>query len=291
MFLSCAENFFEYALKLFAKSGHTAATTPEFMNHSAKQFIYLDCDKNFSLSREQRDILQLFDNISRLFSVNGIVFFSLNLLTPRSGRSQAAHDIHMLIQAAVKDRATICLARHADEVIFSFAGYGANCLLSDWYSSDDEILQRLDIANMTIANGREYFCDFVSIFARHYYFFNNTPTFYDLVPINFFADLKSDITRKEEEEILIEQRFSFVKDYGNDYVEYSATPPEDSVDNECEFDLILHEAENVEISFSDVEDLPEQTKLDEYNPSEIDANIFDDPELLLSYIEKTSRSE
>ena len=291
MFLSCAEKFFEDALALLTKSGHTAATAPEFMNHSAKHFIYLDCDKNLSLSREQRDNLQLFDNISRLFSVNGIAFFSFNLLTPRSECSQAAHDVHMLIQAAVNDRATICLARHADEVIFSFAGYGANCLLSDWYSSDDEILQRLDIANMTIANGREYFCDFVSIFARRYYFFNNTPTFYDLLPINFFSDVKNDTTREEEEEILIAQRLSVVKDYGNDYVEYSAAPPEDFVDSEREFDLILHEAENVEISFSDTEDLPEPTEPEEYETFEVDANIFDDPELLLNYIEKLSRSE
>ena len=58
---------------------------------------------------------------------------------------------------------------------------------------------------------------------------------------------------------------------------------------EYEFDLILQEAENVQISFSDEEDLPEQTEADEYDLSEIDTTIFDDPELLLDYIEKISR--
>ena len=177
MFSSCAEKFFEYALALFAESGHTDAAEPEFTNHSAKQFIYLDCAKTISLSRKQRDSLLLFDNISRLFTIKGISFFSLNLLVSSSERSQAAHNSHMLIQSVVNDQATICMFRLADEIILSFAGYGLTCILSDWYSSEDKILEKLDIANMTIANNREYFFDFVSIFARQYYFSNNAPTF------------------------------------------------------------------------------------------------------------------
>ena len=288
MFSSCAEKFFEYALELFVKSGHTDATEPEFTNHSTKQFIYLDCDKNFSLSQKQRDVFRLFDNISRLFTIKGIAFFSLNLLGTHSERSQAAHNSHMLIQSVVKNQATICMSRHADEIILSFAGYGSNCILSDWYSSEYKILERLDIANMTIADVKEYFLDFVSIFARHYYF-SNKPTFYDSLPLNFFSDWKSDVTREEIEEFLREQRFSIVKEYGNDYVEYSTFVLEDAVDNEYEFDLILQEAENVQIIFSDKEDLTKQTESDEYDLSEIDTNIFADPELLLNYIDKISQ--
>ena len=77
MFSSCAEKLFEYALSLFSESGHTDAIEPEFINHSAKQFIYLDCDKNIALSGEQRDILNLFDNISRLFTVKDIASLSI----------------------------------------------------------------------------------------------------------------------------------------------------------------------------------------------------------------------
>ncbi len=288
MFSSCAEKFFEYALELFVKSGHTDATEPEFTNHSAKHFIYLDCDKNFSLSQKQRDILLLFDNISRLFTIKGTAFFSLNLLVSSSERSQAAHNSHMLIQSLVNDQATICMSRLADEIILSFAGYGSTCILSDWYSSEYKILERLDIANMTITDNREYFFDFVSIFARHYYFSNNSPTFYDSLPLNFFSDWKSDITREEIEEFLIDQKFSVVKEYGNDYVGYDTPSPEYSVDNEYEFDLVLQEAENVQISFSEEEDSPEQTDADEYDLSNIPPEIFDDPELLLNYIEKFS---
>ena len=287
MLSSRAENFFEYALALFSKSGHTDVATPEFANHSAKQFILTDCDKNISLSQKQRNMFTLFDNISRLFTVKRIAVFSLNLLTSRSERSRAAHNIHMLIQSFVNDRATICLFRHADEIIFSFAGHGLTCILSDWHSCEDKILERLDIANMTITDGKEYFFDFVSAFARRYYF-SDKPTFYELLPLDFFSDWKSDITREEIEEFLIDQRFSAVKEYGNDYVEYDTSPPKDSVDNEYEFDLILREAENVQIDFSEEEDSPEQTAPDEYDLSDIPPEIFADPELLLNYIEKFS---
>lgn len=287
MFSSCAEKFFEYALALFAESGHTDATEPEFTNHSAKQFIYLDCDKNISFSRKQRDILLLFDNISRLFTIKGIAFFSLNLLVSSSERSQAVHNSHVLIQSVVNDQATICMSRHDDEIIFSFAGYGLTCILSDWYSNEYKILERLDIANMTITDNREYFFDFVSIFARHYYF-STKPTFYDSLPLNFFSDWKSDITREEIEEFLIEQRFSVVKEYANDYVGYDTPSPEEYIDNEYEFDLVLQEAENVQISFSEEEDYLDQTEADEYDLSDISPEVFDDPELLLNYIENYS---
>lgn len=287
MFSSCAEKFFEYALELFVKSGHTDATEPEFTNHSTKQFIYLDCDKNFSLSQKQRDVFRLFDNISRLFTIKGIAFFSLNLLVSSSERSQAAHNSHTLIQSVVNDQATICMSRHDNEIILSFAGYGSTCILSDWYSSEYKILERLDIANMTITDNREYFFDFVSIFARHYYF-SNKPTFYDSLPLNFFSDWKSDVTREEIEEFLREQRFSVVKEYANDYVGYDTPSPEEYIDNEYEFDLVLQEAENVQISFSEEEDSLDQTEADEYDLSDISPEVFDDPELLLNYIENYS---
>ena len=144
------------------------------------------------------------------------------------------------------------------------------------------------IANMTIADVKEYFFDFISIFARRYYFSNSTPTFYELLPLNFFSDLKFDMVREEIEECLINQKFSVVKEYGNDYVEYSTFLSEDAIDNEYEFDLILQEAENVQISLSDEEDLPEQTNSDEDDLSDIPHEIFADPELLLNYIEKFS---
>lgn len=285
MFAFREEKFFDFALELFVKAGHTDSVEPEFKNHSAKQFIYFDCDKNFSLSQKQRCAINFFDNISRLFTVQEVAIFSLNLTAPKSERSQAAHDVNLLIQSCVKEKATICLSQHDEEIIFSFAGYDWSCFLSDWYTIEDEILERMDISNMTVTNGREYFCDFINAFARQYYFSDSAPTFYDLVPMNFFANLIFASTRDELEEILIDKKFSAVKDYGDDYVEYNKILPKDFVDNEYELDLILQEAENVQLTLDfDKENLSE-TESNSDNLSEIDFTIFNDPELLLKYME------
>lgn len=286
MFYISAEKFFDFALKLFAKAGHIDAVEPEFKNHSAKQFVYFDCDKNFFLSEKQRKSINFFDNISRLFTFQEIAIFSLSLTAPKNERSQAAHDVNLLIQFCVNEKATICLSQHGEEIIFSFAGYDWSCFLSDWYSSEEEILKRLDISNMAVTDGREYFCDFIDAFARKYYFSGSVPTFYDLVPINFFTDFKLSNTHIELEEILIDKKFSFVKDYGDDYVEYDKFLPKDVEDNELELDLILQEAENIQLNLDfDEEDLSE-TESTSDDSAEIDAEILDDPELLFDYIQK-----
>lgn len=209
MFAICAEKFFDFALKLFAKAGHTDVVEPELKNHSAKQFIYFDCDKNLSLSQKQRRTINFFDNISRLFTFQEIAIFSLNLTV-------------------------------------------------------------------------------INIFARKYYFSDSAPTFYDLVPINFFADITFSNTRSELEEILIDQKFSAVKVYGNDYVEYDKILPKDFVDNEYELDLILQEAENIQLNLDFNEENLSQTESISDNLSEIDTKIFDDPERLLNYVENLS---
>ena len=62
------ERFFEYAIELFSKAGHAVTANPEFVNHSAEQFVYFDCKQAVSLSRTQRESLHSFCNVSRLFT-------------------------------------------------------------------------------------------------------------------------------------------------------------------------------------------------------------------------------
>jgi len=269
LFSCCAENFFEYALELFANSGHTDAIQAEFINHSAKQFFYLDCGKHVYLSRNQRKIFTRCDNISRLFTFNTVTFFSINLSVPRSDRSQTAHNIHSLIQSVVDDQATICLFRHADKIMFSFAGYNFGCILSDWYSNEDEFFDKLNIANMTIANAEEYFLDFVSLFIREYYFFKSLPKLYETLQLKLF---------------FYRDDFNESFDCNEDYVEYTKPLPKKSADND-EFYLFFQESEIVKTTSSDEQQTESEDELD---LSEIDDKVFDDPELLLEYIEKFS---
>lgn len=274
-----AENFSWYALKLFATAGHTDATAPAFVDHSAKQFVYFDCNKTLPLNAKQRALLNDFGKVSRLFTVQGIDFFSLEIFSP--DRSKTAHDAHQLIQFAADTTATICLAHHHDDILLSFAGFGSACLLSDWYSDEEKFLRRLDIANMTITNAREYFCDFVAMFARRYYFPNEQSTLYEVLPINFF-NTNDEIPRAEIEDLLLAKKFSFVKNYGNDFVNYEVTAI-DLDDSEQEIALILREAEEVQLEPSDEEAFSEP---DEYSFEDIAPEVFEDPELLLEHLKK-----
>ena len=286
MFSSEPEKLFEYALEIFSMTGHTDVNAPEFSNHSSRKFVYFDNEKNLSLNFRQRDRLNDFDNVSRLFTVYEIAFFSANLLTPLSDRSQTAHDVHALIHTVSDDVATICLFRHADKIIFSFACDGLGCLLSDWYSpEDEELMERLNVANFSADDGNEYFCDMINFFVRSYYFSNSLPTVYSILPVDLFSG-NEEISREEIEDFIMEQKFSAVKEYGNDYIECDATQFDSFDDTPAEFDSILLEAEEVEFIFDDEEsnvnddDFPEEV-------SGIDDEIFDDPSRLLEYLKKS----
>lgn len=286
MFLPEAENFFEYALEVFSQTGHTDADTPEFANHSASQVVYVDNKKNLPLNRRQRGRLKIFDNVSRLFTTCDVAFFSANLSTSRSDRSQAAHDAHVLIHASCDDAATVCLFRHADKIILSFAGNGTGCLLSDWFEPNDEnFFERLDVANFPVDDD-EYFRNMIYLLARRYYFTDSSPTAYSLLPIDFFTG--GELSHEEFEDFILEQKFSAVKTYGDDYVERDVTQFDSLDETIAELDSVLLEAEDVEFVLDNEEpnedSLAEVDALDEF--AGIDSEDFADPSKLL---EKISR--
>lgn len=287
MFSSEPEKLFEYALEIFSMTGHTDVNAPEFSNHSSRKFVYFDNEKNLSLNFRQRDKLNDFDNVSRLFTTFGIAFFSSNLLTPLGDRSQTAHDVHSLIHTVSDEVATICLFRHADKIILSFAYNGLGCLLSDWYAPDaEDFMERLNVANFSVTDGNEYFYDMAYFLARSYYFQNSTPTAYSVLPIDFFSG-NEEVSREEIEDFIMEQKFSAVKEYGNDYIECDDTQFDSFDDTPAEFDSILLEAEEVEFIFGDEESNVNDDDFHE-EVSRIDDEIFDDPSRLLEYLKNSS---
>ena len=166
------EKFFEYAFWLFSETGHIYDAAPEYVNHSAENFAYLDNGDDIFPTQSHIENLELFSNISRLFTTGGgIVFFSAVLEVNRRIRSQTACEVHELIQDIVNAVATICLFKHSDEIIISFATRKNHCILSDWYSPyDKKIGERLHVANVSVKNDAEYFFDLVYNLARSYYF-------------------------------------------------------------------------------------------------------------------------
>lgn len=299
------ENFYLYAMELFSEAGHVFTSVPEFANHSSEQFAYFDNNSNISFTIEQRAMLKCFNNVSRLFSVNGCTFFSVNLLTTKNERSQAAHDIHTMFHSMIDSDGTVYLFRYDDEVMLSFIGYGFRCILSDWYLMEtdyDYLLELLDIANMSIKQGRDYFADMVYSLARSYYLYSQFST-YEILPIDFIHNAGIDGIDKDELKKYIEYELAAPqRKYGNDYVEYDKSPiinQEDikmaldlmilditDDDNDNPFDIEI-ESESEELDKNEYDDeSDEETDQTQYEFNDVDQDIFLDPILMVKWLKK-----
>ena len=295
------DRFFEYALELFWKAGHAVTKNPVYRNHSPERLVYFDFKQVVSLSKDQRNLLRQFSNISRLFSFNKCTFFSIVLLTSKWERSQAAHDIHTLLHHGTGARGTVCIFKCDDEVMLSFMGFGLKCLLSDWYPIDDdfdELLDRLHVVNMSLDRDIDYFFDMVYSLARGYYFAAKDPVVYELIPADFcVGKTHEEMDRDELNQIVNEELRRIQLEYGDDYVEYDDTiiPLQNSEIN-AELDMMLLEMDDVdeelgnpfdeETGESEDEMFDEESEMDEYEFEDLDPEIFKDPTLMVKFLEK-----
>ena len=298
------ESFYTYAMELFFKAGHVTAYEPKFANHSSERFVYFDNPGGVSLSPYQRSLFKMFDNVSHLFSANECAFFSVNLLTTRGKRSQVACDIHTMLHPIVGADGTICLFRFNDEVILSFIGYGVRCVLSDWYSMDDgngQLIEKLDISNVSIRSGYDYFLDMIYTLSRQYYR-TPQPMVYELIPIDFISNAEFDKADKEElNDFIAHELAAPQREYGDDYVEYDDFFKSQAIDVSADLDLMLLEmddeddnplGEEIETSEDDEEDaefddfLAEYEQRDEYEFDGVDPGIFRDPTLMVKWLKQ-----
>lgn len=302
---SAGEKLYAYAMELFYRAGHIASSEPEFSNHSPEQFAYFDNKSDVALSREQRNLFNVFNNVSRLFSVNQCVFFSINLSTPRLNRSQMAHDIHTMIHSIVKADGTICLFRSDDEVMLSFVGFGLRCVLSDWYpviDDNEKLSQKLDIANMSIERGSDYFLDMVYILARYYYL-SGQPSTYEILPINFISGSGiDDVDREGINQYIQDQINAPLREYGDDYVEYDGFFHTRQIDIGADLDLMLLEmtdeddnpfGEDIEQEDDDLNEDElydaKESERDEYEFDDVDPEVFRDPTLMVKWLNRETR--
>lgn len=298
------ESFYQFAMALFMEAGHVFTSTPEYNNHSAERFAYFDNKSDASLSPTERALLKRFNNVSRLFTVNDCAFFSINLFSTRSERSELAHNIHIMLHPLVDTKGTICAFRFEDEVMLSFMGFGYHCILSDWYpmfDPYDELLHRLDIVNMSINSGREYFEDLIYNLAREYYIVRENASAFTLLPIDALTRLDRDeITREDLDEIIREEVFAAYKQYGDDYIEYDESAPTRNNDISSDLDLMLldmdmEEDDNPfgeEIEEDDIDsDEEENLDRDDYEFSDVDPEVFRDPTLLVKLLKRQAQED
>lgn len=243
---------------------------------------------------------------SRLFTVNHCAFFSANLLSAKKYRSQIAHDFHTLVHPNIRAEASIFVFRYDDELMFSFMGYGNRCILSDWYPIIDdagELLEKLDIANMPISSGAEYFIGFVDTLARSYYLAYPEVFVHTLLPIDFLSRFDLDpIDRAQIDDYINLQTTAAEREYGDDYVEYDEEirVSTKSADISTELDMMLLEldmeadnmfdeddddAESEDDEFEETEE-SEESEPDFYEYEDVDPEIFRDPTLMVKWLKK-----
>jgi hypothetical protein len=242
----------------------------------------------------------MFSCVSHLFSVHDCAFFSINLLTAKGDRSQVAYELHTMIHPIVEAKATICLFRFNNEIMLSFAGYGNRCVLSDWYSldesdgSNEQLADKLNIANISIRSGYEYFLDMVYILARPYYL-TSPPTVYDLIPIDLISNEMFDEIDKEELNQFIEYELATPqREYGDDYVDFDEYSKPQPTDVYADLDLMLLDMEDEDDNpfGEDIEDDEEDSesdeseKQDEYEFDDVNPEIFQDPTLMVKWLKQ-----
>ena len=219
----------QYGMEIFKELGYTDSKTPEYMNHTSKQAIYFDMTKDISLSRYQRGLLKHFTNVSRLFTISAedlassgwesIAFYSIDLLVSQQLRSEAAVEIHSLVQKVSDTPATVCLFKLNEHVLLSFAGFSRPCVLSDWFhigENDFRLMELLDLGNVSMRTVVDFFYDLAYAAARKYYIYPvEDETVFSLLPYDYHISGQGVVS---PEEIVKAVQQSAEDEYGSDYV-------------------------------------------------------------------------
>lgn len=313
--------FCDFAMCLFRDTGHTDASSPIYANHSSNQAMYFDSQKNIALSRMQREILSLVSNISLLFELTDnafekatgkkVAFYSVTTHSTFFSRSQDAHNVHFLLRQYWNCAYSVVVFNYENSVILSFADETGHIMLSDWYNIDselDNLLGRLDISNVSLNSADTYLSDLIYALVRWYYIHPISPeeASYSLLPIDYFSSLMRDfdqIDREETKETIRSILRSAEDEYTTDYVDPDDQDGISAFNFEAEIDLLGLELEIVnddgfETILDDEDDYDEDDEsedgdapMDEYLFENVDPEIFNDPTLMVKWLERIEKEE
>lgn len=311
--------FYEYVLSLLAEAGHVITSFPVYANHSASETLYIDSTKDVTVNRFDRELLTLIDNVSLLTDIHwhGIVddldenvqIYSITVNFPERILSQNIAVIHHLLQRYWSCSHSIVFFKNQNSMAISFADNDFSHILSDRLDIEKDfydIVKRIDIGNMSVENSEDYFLDFLYVCARDYYTYpvSFEEASYGLMPLDYVSKSRlSDIPiSKEEIKEMIQHNLAFFDEiYGDNYVDPVCTGMEDFTkyhNISDEIDRISFELElgaEVEEKFEEY-DFEEDAAFDaddefyaEYDEEDLDPAIFDDPVLMVKWIEKHSK--
>ena len=190
-------------------------------------------------------------------------------------------------------------------------GYGYRCILSDWYPIVDdagELLEKLDIANMPINSGADYFIGFVDTLARPYYLVYPETFVHTLLPIDFLSRFDLDpVDRAQIDDYINLQVTAAERKYGDDYVDYDEEirPNTQSSDISADLDMMLLEMDREGDDLfgedddededreddDEFEEEIEEEESDTYEFDDVDPEIFRDPTLMVKWLNKHSSGD
>lgn len=310
--------FYGYVAALLQESGHMVASVPVYSNHSSQEALYFDSGKDVTVSRFERNLLAAIENVSLLVELEwpGIVddlletvhIYSITVNFPERTRSENVADIHRLLCEFWTCQHSVVFFKNKEDYIISFANTEVSHILSDWFSlnaDNNDLVDRIHIANISLNSSFDYFSDLIYAVARRYYVY---PISFEeaslcMIPSNFLmpcVDALKSITKDEIETMILNNMRHFENVYGDDYVEaiyegLTGLHRYHNLSDEIErisFELELStniEADEDDEMFDFGMDYESEDDIDDTFDDDIDPAIFDDPVLMVKWLQKRQR--
>lgn len=302
------EMFYSEAIRLFQEAGHTIASFPIYANHTYKQVVYFDSEKNILIDTSMLSVLEKAFYISHLFDLQDdyfeaatgspISYYSINLRCEKKNRSQTARDVHLFLHSTFSSEISIVLFSHDNAVLISVAGFNKDIILSDWYSNYveyDNLVELIHIAQLSLKSSYEFITDLIYLIAREYYkhpIFEKSEIYGLIPPYYFYSEFCLDDTddRESIKDLVRKLATEDQQRYGDDYVEPVTDIIRDFDNIDAELDMLSFELDMEEempvdiIKENDAEF--EDKEYDVYEYEDVDPEIFNDPSLMLKWLDK-----
>ena len=311
--------FYEYVSKLLYESGHMITSDPVYFNHSASEALYIDSSKDVAVSRFDRMLLMQISNVSRLLEIKwpgevddlteNVQIYSITIDAPDRNRSQIVADTHRLLHQYWDCHHSVVFFKNRDQYLISFANKDQSHILSDWFDINidyDEIVEKIDTANLSLESSIDYFSDFIYAVARDYYIhpISVEEATYGMIPLTFVASafgVTNEVSKEDIKAIARANMSAFESQYGDDYV----APVYIGFDEQAQFRRMATELDKISFelelaaemdddeieTFDDAadDDFDEFDDFTEDWEDDVDAEIFDDPVLMVKWLEQRQR--
>ena len=315
--------FYEYVAMRLQESGHMITSSPVYFNHSANEALYMDSFKDVIVSLSERNTLSLIENVSLLVELTwpGAVeeltervhIYSITVNFSDQSRSQNIADLHRLLHEYWTCNHSIVFFKNRDSYAISFADKDCSCILSDWFPINidyDDVVDRIDIGNISMESSDEYFTDFIYAAAREYYIhpISFEDASYGMMPLHYLvprADTDITVSKEDIKDLIRENMRYFEYIYGDDYVDpiyegqstrqqyHNLSDEIDRISFELELSADLDEDDQGEMFDFDMDADDEEFDDDFFDEDDddIDPAIFDDPVLMVKWLEKKQKSQ